>query len=119
MYEYKVNIERFKDKDAYDGDTVKLFVDLGFHLESKITLRLANINTPEVNRKDEKEAGIKSRDWLRSKLNDARDNKLPVHIKTYKDKTGKYGRLIADLFVGDMNLNLEMVKLGLAEEKNY
>ena len=93
----------------------------GFGTFRKEPLRLARINTPEV-RGDEREDGLISRDWLREKINQAVVNNTPMYIKTYKDKTGKYGRYIADFYIGSLLypcINDLLVQEGLAEYKEY
>ncbi len=96
----------------YDGDTIRVSLDLGFdtwiHNES---IRLAGINAPEISGIERPE-GIKSRDWLREKLPVG----TPITVKTYRDKKEKYGRYLADIYLEDTNLNLEMITLGLAEK---
>ena len=63
MYTYKAIIV-----SVYDGDTVTADVDLGFEVWLKgQTLRLLNIDTPEVRGK-EKAEGIVSRDALRARI---------------------------------------------------
>ena len=99
---------------VYDGDTITVDVELGFHVSLKAEkFRLYRINTPEV-RGEEKEKGIISRDWLREKILGKE-----VVIKTHKDKKGKYGRWLADVWLDDVCLNDELVEQGLAEYKDY
>ncbi len=112
MYEYKAKIVA-----VYDADTVTANIDLGFrsHMR-KVKLRLFGINAPEM-RGSEKEAGRVSRDWLREQILDKE-----VFIKTYKDKTGKYGRWLADIYPTDdhsKSFNQIMVEKGLAVLANY
>lgn len=114
MYEYKADMSNFKVTDAYDGDTVKLVLDLGFSVKMKMTLRLAGIDTPEL-RGDEREAGLVSRNWLREQLLIARDEDIDVIVKTSKDKTGKYGRMLATIYIDGLNINETLVDKGLAE----
>lgn len=111
MYEYKV-IEVVK---IYDGDTMTVVVDLGFGIYSRQTLRLYGIDAPEM-RGDEKEKGIVSRDWLRQKIEEAKSQNEKVIIKTIKDATEKYGRLLANIFIGTdpKSLNEQLVEQGLA-----
>ena len=71
--------------------------------------RLLGINTPEVRGK-EREAGLVSRDRLRE-LIDGKD----IIIVTHKDKGGKYGRLLATIFLDGVNINQQLVDEGLAE----
>ena len=112
MYVYKAFITK-----VYDGDTVTATVDLGFNVCIKESLRLGRIDAPEI-RGEERERGLISRDWLRALILNKE-----VIVKTYKDKTGKYGRYIADIFVdqdGEMrNVNDWLVKEGLAEYREY
>ncbi|MEA3371849.1 MAG: thermonuclease family protein [Campylobacterota bacterium] len=109
LYHYRAEVV-----SVYDGDTITANIDLGFHVSlTKEKFRLYRINTPEV-RGDEKEQGIISRDWLREKILGKK-----VTLVTYKDKKGKYGRWLADIWLDGVCLNDELVKEGLAEYKEY
>ena len=103
---------------AYDGDTVTLLIeaDVGFDITTSVkhTFRLYGINTPEV-RGSEREAGLVSRDFVRSNLALASS----IKVQTSKDKTGKYGRYLAVLWIDDVLLNQELVKQDLAVEVIY
>jgi micrococcal nuclease len=103
---------------AYDGDTITVDIDLGLRTTIKgEKVRLNRINTPEV-RGEEREAGLVSRDWLRERIVGR-----SVLIETFKDKKGKYGRYIAEIWLpennGYTNINDELVEKGLAEYKEY
>jgi len=94
---------------VYDGDTITVDIDLGMDTWKKnVKLRLARIDTPEV-RGAEKIAGKQVRDYVRVLILDQE-----IVISTTKDKTGKYGRYLAEVVVGDMNLNDHLVELGMA-----
>ena len=96
---------------VYDGDTITVDIDLGFSTIVKgMKLRLADIDTPEL-RGDEREQGLISRDWLREKVLDKW-----ISVKTVRDKTGKYGRYLAYIYLDDENLNETMLNEGLAEK---
>ena len=114
LYEYKIK-EIVK---IYDGDTIRVIVDLGFHTTKQETFRLALINTPEV-RGEERPEGLVSRDWLREKLNEAMEAGTEIIVKTEKDSKGKYGRYIAELFIEGVSINKQLVAEGLAEFKSY
>lgn len=107
MYEYKAKLVR-----VVDGDTVYLEVDLGFHIRTELSFRLVGIDAPEV-RGSEREAGLKSKAALEELL-----AKGSITVKT--EKTGKYGRWLANIFVHDgvgaIEVNEEMIKLGHAEK---
>jgi micrococcal nuclease len=96
---------------VYDGDTITVDIDLGMDTWKKnVKLRLARIDTPEV-RGEEKEEGKRVRDYVRTTILDKE-----VVIKTSKDKTGKYGRYIAEVLIDGMNLNDHLLELGMATE---
>jgi micrococcal nuclease len=104
FYRYKAIIV-----SVYDGDTCTADIDLGFGIWMRgQKLRLSGIDTPEL-RGEERERGIEVRDYVRSLIL----NKEVV-IETEKDKTGKYGRWLATIYVGDMNLNEELMTNGMA-----
>jgi len=111
-YVYRCRIER--PEDVYDGDTVTVTIDLGFNIDfGELTLRLHGIDAPEM-RGPEKVEGRKSRDWLRERLADRE-----FIVQTIRDRKGKYGRYLAIIWVDGVNVNEEMVRLGLAEKKDY
>tara|TARA_R100000231_G_scaffold18031_1_gene18495 strand:+ start:444 stop:770 length:327 start_codon:yes stop_codon:yes gene_type:complete len=106
MYEYKATVVK-----VYDGDTITVDFDLGFGIVlKKQTIRLFGINTPEV-RGPEKFDGIISRDALRQRILGEQ-----VIIKTSKDKKGKYGRWLGEVFVEDENINQWLISEGYAKE---
>jgi len=99
---------------VYDGDTITVDIDVGFHITMKNEkIRLYRINTPEV-RGAQKEQGIISRDWLRQRILEKK-----ITLVTVKDKKGKYGRWLADIWIDDICVNDELVSNGLAEYKEY
>ena len=109
MYDFEL------DK-VYDGDTIYgwIHTDAGFNVKNVMykKLRLFGIQAPEIKTKDlvEKAAGLVSKDWLVKRL---AGKKITVHSK--KDKTGKYGRVLAEIYVGDDHIQTEMLEKGLAE----
>jgi len=99
---------------VYDGDTITVDIDLGFHITMKNEkIRLYRINTPEI-RGTQKEQGIISRDWLRQRILEKE-----ITLVTVKDKKGKYGRWLADIWIDEICVNDELVRNGLAEYKEY
>lgn len=117
-YHYKAKVY-----SVYDGDTITLIVDQGFGDRSKKTFRLSRINAWEV-RGEEREEGLEARDYVRSVLRKGQW----IYIKTEKDKTGKYGRYLADIYIishaiGEepkfVNINDNLVQLGHAIYKMY
>lgn len=119
LYHYRANVV-----SVYDGDTVTVDLDLGLKFWVRgAKLRLYGINTPEV-RGEEKPLGLKARDFLRAMLSDHE-----VVVETIKDKTGKYGRWLAILWVKGKggwcpkdqwcDANAHLVKTGHAVERFY
>lgn len=124
LYKYQAKVLR-----VIDGDTIVVEIDHGFKVFSHQTLRLYNIDAPEV-RGDEKEKGKAATDHLVKLLVNYAANyvngKLKgdcsvVYIQTRKDKTGKYGRYLAEVWGVDndgqtINLNEKMISDGYAVE---
>jgi micrococcal nuclease len=94
MYEYRIEIVR-----VIDGDTVDVNVDLGFGVWlKKERVRLFGIDTPESRTRDkaEKVYGLKAKEYLKAALKKGQ----PV-LRTHKDKTGKFGRILGELLYID------------------
>ena len=111
MYEYRVK----KVTGVVDGDTIDVDIDLGFNVSFSQRVRLAGIDTPESRTSDkfEKTLGLESKEYLKSKLKDAK----VVVIKTEKpDSSEKYGRILGWLYVdGDtVSVNDHMIEDGYA-----
>jgi micrococcal nuclease len=110
MYEYKVE----KILKIYDGDTITVRIDLGFGVFKIEKIRLSFIDTPEI-RGEERPEGLISRDWLRAVLYQAEKENKDIIIKTIRDRKGKYGRYLAEIFIDGKSINKEMLEEGLAE----
>ena len=102
-----------------DGDTIDVTIDLGFDLYKKERVRIAGVDTPEKRTRnlEEKELGIDATNWLKKQLEDvlAGDDELIVRTELVGG-TGKYGRLLGWLYVGDeqVSLNEQMITQGYA-----
>ena len=106
-----------------DGDTIDITINLGFDLSIKQRVRVAGVDTPEKRTSDhevEKPLGIDATNWLKEKLEDAkREGKdLMVRTELGSGASGKYGRLLGWLYVGEStrSLNEEMIDDGYAWE---
>jgi micrococcal nuclease len=95
----------------YDGDTIDLNVDLGFQIAVTIRVRLLGVDTPELRGVDEAEKtrGLRAKEFTREFLEGKE-----VVVRTYKDKKGKYGRWLAELWVGQRSLGEALQEAGLA-----
>ena len=97
---------QFKVTRVTDGDTVKVAGN-----GEKMTIRLVGIDAPETSKKKNQPGqpfSKKSTNHLAGLVL----NKS-VEVKSYG--TDRYGRTLGVIFVGEKNVNLEMVKAGLAE----
>ena len=98
-----------------DGDTIDADIDLGFDISLTKRIRLAGIDTPESRTSDayEKKLGLQAKEWLKHKLENAKD----IIIKTeLPDSTEKYGRIIGHLFINgeEVSVNNQMISEGHA-----
>lgn len=88
LYHYNANVTY-----VYDGDTITVEIDLGLSTWIRgEKIRLARINAPEV-RGEQRPQGLQAAEFLHSMI----DGKQVV-IETIKDKKGKYGRYIGDIW---------------------
>jgi micrococcal nuclease len=111
--------------DCYDADTCdvvfNLHADLGFGIATTTAfadkVRLYGIDAWEL-RGEEKEKGKVARDWLLSQVR-GRTLRVDVVQVNGHDARGKYGRWLAVLYLGTVNLNDKLVELGHAERAEY
>ena len=107
LYFYNAEVTRI-----VDGDTIDVIIDLGFNIWIKERLRLYGLNTPETRTKDaeEKEKGLKAKKYVENQIN---SNSGMVQIQSFGK--GKYGRVLAEVWVGKSNLNEALISNGHAE----
>lgn len=109
--EYNLFLYKATVYDVYDGDTFKANVDLGFGISVKMVFRVLGIDTPEV-RGESRSEGLKSRDVVRGLILNRE-----VIIESHRDKTEKYGRYLATVYLEDgRNLSTILIESGLAVE---
>ena len=102
-FSYRVN----KVTKVVDGDTIDVIIDLGFDIMYKSRVRLFGIDTPESRTRDlvEKKYGLMSKDYLKEALKNAEK----IVIKTHKgEETGKFGRILGEIFCDGVNINQQM-----------
>ena len=109
IYNYKAFVT-----GVYDGDSITIDIDLGFNNWMKNQkVRLLGINTPEI-RGEERPYGLVARDRLRELILNKE-----IIITSYRDKSGKYGRWLATVFLKQdgmfENINTLLLAEGLAE----
>lgn len=113
LYQYKAFVT-----SVYDGDTCTVDIDLGLHIWARgEKIRLLRINAPEIRGK-RRQKGLRSRDFLRELIMDRE-----IIIGTFKDKKGKYGRYLGEIWLPKddeiININDLLVEEGYAEYKEY
>ena len=94
MHEYKCKVRR-----VVDGDTVDVDIDLGFgvwYLDQRV--RLYGIDTPESRTRDkvEKIYGKAAGRFLKTMLG------KECTMRTHKDAKGKFGRILGEFIVYDI-----------------
>lgn len=108
MYTYIANVVRI-----VDGDTIIVDIDLGFDMWVRNqSIRLDGIDTPEIRTKDLKEklAGNLAKLRVEELISDKQ-----VTVKTIKDKTEKFGRMLGIIITHeDININETLLMERLA-----
>ena len=114
MYEYRCKVVHI-----VDGDTVDVDIDLGFGVwMKKQRIRLYGIDTPESRTRDleEKKYGLAAKKFLTGML----DDEASITLKTHKDKEGKFGRILGELWrntdYADQSINEHMIEQNHAVE---
>lgn len=105
-YQYSAKVIRVVDGDTFDAE-----IDLGFFTFTRIRFRLARVNAAETNAKDvtEKMNAAIATDFLKVRAEGH-------YVTIVSRKTEKFGRWLAELFVGGENINDLMLQKGLVRE---
>jgi micrococcal nuclease len=91
---------------THDGDTCTVDIDLGFSVIFRNQIiRLARINAPELATPGGPPAQVALSGMISGK---------PITLKTTLDRKEKFGRYLGEIWVGGLNVNDEMVRLGFA-----
>ena len=103
MYTYNAKLDR-----VVDGDTIDALVDLGFNTWKKVRIRMMGIDAPESRTRDkeEKKYGLMAKDYITRLL----DDEGGIVLKTHKDGKGKFGRILGELWYGEVNINEKMIE---------
>jgi micrococcal nuclease len=101
MYEYYTKIDK-----VVDGDTVDVFIDLGFSVWHKERIRLSGIDTAEKNTP----LGKALKTFLIANL----EGKM---VRLQVSKPDKYGRYLGTVFLKDsqVSVNDQLIKANLAK----
>ena len=96
-------------KNVVDGDTIDVDIDLGFEVKFTTRLRLNGVDTPERNDKDPviREAANKATEYVKSMI-------LGKWVTLESFKKDKFGRYLADIYIGGVCLNQSLITEGHA-----
>ena len=100
--------------NVVDADTLDLDIDLGCNVTVRERVRLHRVNAWET-RGEEREKGLAAKAYVEVLVHRHPD----VLVRTHKDKRGKYGRYLAELYIGDVNINDALVEAGHARYQSY
>ena len=94
---------------VYDGDTITIASKMPYENSPlfRFNVRLNGIDTPEIKGKDisneEKESAKQVRDYVSNLV-------LNKYVRLENIQNEKYGRILADVYIGDLHLNSLLVK---------
>ena len=115
-YIYKAKLER-----VVDGDTIDALIDVGFDIWIKKRIRYKGIDTWESRTKDldEKKLGLAAKDRSKELLESVSSKPGLFRLKSHG--VGKYGRVLGEIFVKDIegieyNVNQTLIDEGHAYE---
>ena len=113
-YIYKAKLDR-----VVDGDTVDALIDVGFDIWFKKRIRFKGVDTWESRTRnlEEKALGLKAKARTKELLEKVSSKSGYFRIKSYG--LGKYGRVLADVFIIDKdgkqwNVNKTLITEGHA-----
>jgi endonuclease YncB( thermonuclease family) len=96
---------QFKCINVIDGDTIKVSDN-----DTEIIIRLVGIDAPEISKETQSEQPFSK--WATKILTELVLNKT-VEIETYG--IDRYGNTLGVVYIDGRNINLKMLKVGLAE----
>ena len=98
-------IYRAKLVKVVDGDTIDALIDVGFDIWVNKRIRYKGIDTWESRTRDldEKKKGLAAKARNKELLESVSSKSGYFRIKSYG--TGKYGRVLADVYIQDKNGN--------------
>lgn len=103
MYQYRAEITK-----VVDGDTIDVFIDLGFDVWHKERIRLAGIDTPEKNTP----LGKELKRFMKEKL-------TGMLVTVDVSKPDKYGRYLGEISFDDKAETLNNMLYGYKLAKLY
>ena len=110
-YNYRAKLVR-----VVDGDTVDALIDVGFDIWFKKRIRFKGVDTWESRTRnlEEKKLGLAAKARTKELLEKISSKSGYFRIKSYG--TGKYGRVLADIYIQDVDGNHIWVNKTLIHE---
>ena len=110
-YIYKGKLDR-----VVDGDTVDAMINLGFNTWVKRRIRFHGIDTWECRTRnlEEKKKGLAAKERTKELLTEVTNK--PGYFRIKSHGVGKYGRVLGELFVKDIQDNQININETLIEE---
>jgi micrococcal nuclease len=110
-YIYKGKLDR-----VIDGDTVDAMIDLGFNTWVKRRIRFHGIDTWECRTRnlEEKKKGLAAKERTKELLTEVTNK--PGYFRIKSHGVGKYGRVLGELFIKDIQDNQININETLIEE---
>ena len=110
-YIYKAKLDR-----VVDGDTVDALIDVGFDIWFKKRIRFKGLDTWESRTRDleEKKKGLAAKARTKELLEKVSTKSGYFRLKSYG--LGKYGRVLGEIFIQDVNGNTICVNNQLINE---
>jgi len=110
-YIYRGKLER-----VVDGDTIDALIDVGFDIWVKKRIRYKGIDAWESRTRnlEEKAKGLEAKDRNRELLEKVSDKPGYFLLKSYG--VGKYGRVLGEIFIRDVEGNEMMINETLVTE---
>lgn len=110
-YIYRGKLER-----VVDGDTIDALIDVGFDIWVKKRIRYKGIDTWESRTRnlEEKKLGLAAKERNRQLLEEVSTKSGLFRLKSYG--VGKYGRVLAEIFIMDENDNTICINNQLISE---
>ena len=107
---YLAKLERIIDGDTIVAD---LYLGLNVILDGQY-IRLYGIDAWET-RGEEREEGLKAKEYLEGRLSKGQIE-IEIRPEWGQNGKGKYGRWLGIIYVDGVNINVELMKKGHAEE---
>ena len=109
-YTYRAMLNR-----VVDGDTIDVYINVGFYTAMRKRLRFLELDTEEI-RSSDANRRILARE-AKARVIELLEGAAKIYVQTKMDATGKYGRLLAYVwYMGEdgvaINLNQQMLDEG-------